>query len=646
MYVSSVVSGPLPWTLQLVGVPRLIGPAGPVRVERRTALLLAYLALEGARPRARMAALLWPDAPDKTARANLRQLVHRLRETTGDDLVSTAEPLAIAPGVIVDVDSPGRLLEGIDLDEPGELADWLARVRADVDQRRVASCHAAIGRLEETGDLSSAIAQAHRALAIDPLSETSYRHLMRLHYLAGDRAAAQAAYTRCRVALREALGVEPSTETVGLADEIARARRPSPRSAPAIPLAVQRPPVLAGREREWALMEEAWAAHKGIMIGGTPGIGKTRLMQEFLRAHARPLFLSGRPGDRAVPYGTHARTFRETVEAAGGADVLPPWVRRELARIIPQLGEAPGPLANEDEKLRFWNAKVEALRLAHAAGYDALGFDDLQYVDPASATAGEYVLSQLRNDPRTPVRTVHCYRAGELPDEVVAIVRELAHAGAILHLELAPLDDTAVRSLVQSLGLPDADAIAPELARYAGGVPLFVLETIKHLLETGGLDRAFPARLPPPGRAGEVLQARLARLSPAALELARTVAICGQRFDLDLGAAILGRGAAALVEPWSELEAAQIVRGSAFTHDLLAEAVLAGMPAAVRAHLHRAAAEAMAAAGVAPGAVAAQWLEAGDLPRAARSRTDQHAAARAAMLEHEIDRYIGTAVGS
>src|SRR5512144_2917762 len=48
--------------------------------------LLAYLAVEADRPHSRdeLIGLLWPDQPDATARANLRQALANLRQVIGD----------------------------------------------------------------------------------------------------------------------------------------------------------------------------------------------------------------------------------------------------------------------------------------------------------------------------------------------------------------------------------------------------------------------------------------------------------------------------------------------------------------------------------------------------------------------------------
>ena len=66
--------------LRLLAVPALVRPDGAlVALERKDAALLALLALDGATPRARAAALLWPDSESQKARNSLRQRLFRLR---------------------------------------------------------------------------------------------------------------------------------------------------------------------------------------------------------------------------------------------------------------------------------------------------------------------------------------------------------------------------------------------------------------------------------------------------------------------------------------------------------------------------------------------------------------------------------------
>ena len=647
------------WSLDVIGPPRLVGPAGPRRIDRRTAVLLTYLAIEGPQPRARLAGLLWPETREATARANLRQLVHRLREATGAELLAAANPLALTGALAVDVctlhelaragDHPrvaryeGELLDGIELDDAAEVADWLGLARAALVRVRRDAALADSARLEQAGSWAEAVGAAQRAVDLDATSEGAHRQLMRTLYLSGDRAAASGAYARCRVVLRDRLGVEPSAATTQLADAIARGRRgveAVARPTRHIPITVLRPPRLAGRAREWAAMEAAWAAGQSIMIGGAPGVGKSRLMSEFLATHApsSSIVCAGRPGDHRVPYGTHARTYREVIQAIG-RDALPAWVARELARLIPELGDAPGVLVSGEDRLRFWSAKIEVHRIAIRQGFDAFALDDLQFVDHASAEAGAYVLDQVRSDPSMPLRVIHGYRTGELPPVTMEVIRRAASAGALLHLELEPLSADAVTALLASLAIPGLEALEADIYRYAGGSPMFILETVKHLLETDQVTQGKPERVGMSGRAGAVLASRLERLSAPALELARLLAVLGTDFSLAQAGAVLEVSALELVPRWEELVAAQIVRGDAFAHDLLGEAVVAGMPAPVQRLLHARVATTLARHEGDAARIAAHWLDAGEPARAASSRRTAIAHARQSLLPHEAQRY-------
>jgi DNA-binding SARP family transcriptional activator len=77
-----------------------------------------------------------------------------------------------------------------------------------------------------------------RILRYDRAREQTYRQLMRLHVLAGDRSAALRQYDRCVAALQEELNVSPTPYTTALYEQI-RANQlegifsaPSPRSVP------------------------------------------------------------------------------------------------------------------------------------------------------------------------------------------------------------------------------------------------------------------------------------------------------------------------------------------------------------------------------------------------------------------------------
>src|SRR5512146_355200 len=93
----------------LFDAPSLRGGAR-APLERKAAALLALLALDGARPRADLAALLWPRASVAQARNSLRQRLFRLQRAAGSDLVVGGHELRLADGVTHDLaDAATRL---------------------------------------------------------------------------------------------------------------------------------------------------------------------------------------------------------------------------------------------------------------------------------------------------------------------------------------------------------------------------------------------------------------------------------------------------------------------------------------------------------------------------------------------------------
>lgn len=67
------------WRVQVLGHAQVTRDGEATAPERRTAAILAVLALEGPTPRSRLAGLLWPEVPEATARNNLAQALRRAR---------------------------------------------------------------------------------------------------------------------------------------------------------------------------------------------------------------------------------------------------------------------------------------------------------------------------------------------------------------------------------------------------------------------------------------------------------------------------------------------------------------------------------------------------------------------------------------
>ncbi len=230
------------------------GEALDPRPPQKTQLLFCYLLLHRDRrhPRDVLITTLWPDRDEQSARRCLSTTLWRLRRALHEDrqaitaLLISGDTIgfnrqyphwldvAIFEQTCLAVQQiPGRDLSPVqakglqsavdlyrgDLME-GHYDDWCL-----VERERLAGLHLqALGKLmsyhRHRGEVAQAITYGQRILAIDPLYEHVHRELMRLHYEAGNRAAALRQYDQCRALLAAELGIQPMPETTQLYQDI------------------------------------------------------------------------------------------------------------------------------------------------------------------------------------------------------------------------------------------------------------------------------------------------------------------------------------------------------------------------------------------------------------------------------------------
>lgn len=592
--------------MHLHGDPALVAPDGRrYPLEPRAAALFALAAVEPGIARQRVASTLWADSDPQKARQALRQQLLRLRKLAQRDLFAEEDGLRLAADVGSDLArrGAGPFLGSHDYSDMGELGCWVARRR---DERRAAAhmrLAQSLARAESEGELAQALEIAQRILASDTSSEEHHRNVIRLHYLRGDVSKAREAYEAlCRV-LDTEFGAQPSPETRQLERTLLRAAgAPSSHSpvAHVPPPSVLRPPRLIGRGAEWSRLESLWGTSAKAIVAGDSGMGKTRLISDFAATRGKVVATAARPGDALVAYSVLARLARSLVLFV--SDALGTGLRGELARLLPELGEA-DPIRDRAGIARLMRSIEALLQLALDRGLSGLVIDDLHYADAASVEA---LQGTVVAESRLPV-IVSC-RIVELSVASRALVDALLEAGAASQIELQPLNEQEVAALLESLELTgfDARGLAGPIARHTGGNPMFILETVKSmLLRKGGA--ASDARLPVAESVTAAIAHRLGKLSAGAVKIARCAAVAGQDFSADLATKVLGIRSLDLADAWAELDAAHVLRDGGFAHDLIYEAALASVPAAIARHLHGDIAAYLEASGVGMGRVASHW---------------------------------------
>lgn len=577
--------------IRLLDVPRWRAGAGSwTLLAPKDALLLAMLALDGPCERGIAAGLLWPAAGAVRAGANLRQRLYRWRVDGLAALDPTVEGLALHPRLRCDLTGrdpsaplDGTLLEGLGFEgRERELQQQLDRWRQLWSHRRPAVLLSRADAAAAAGRAGAAADACRALLALEPAQEAGWQRLVALQLDAGDQAGAEASCARGLQALAAA-GREPTAATRALLERVAAIAR---QGHAAWPAPLRRPWPTVGRDMEQGAMAAAWRQDRAFVLVGEAGAGKSSLLQALADADPGAVIERARPEDRGTPYATASRWLRRWLHRAGPPDA--PELRAELARLLPELGPAP---PAQGHPALLVDAACRWRTLALPAGLETCLLDDLQHADAASlallrplaAAGGRWGFATRPPAPRA-----------ELPAGTSTI-------------ELAPLDGAAVRSLLQSLALPglDAAALAPALARGCGGNPLFMLETLRERWVHGGL-RAGAAHPLAPG-VERLLAARLARLSPAALALARLAAIAGDDFDAPMAAAVHGHGPDAL----HELQASQVLVGHRLVHEPMQQALAASLSSDRRRQLHADVATVLQQRGCAPERIAFHLAAAG-----------------------------------
>jgi DNA-binding SARP family transcriptional activator len=600
----------------------------------RDAALLAWLALEGPTPRARLAELLWPGSEPDAARNTLRQRLFHLKKHCGE-LVSGGTALRLGEAVQHDLDAAAGVLGDLQFPDAPDLNRWLH----DQRERRVSTLRrdleAQARALENAGELAAALPVAQALLQLDALSEAAHRHVMRLHYLRGDRAAALLAFDHCELTLKDEVGTRPSGETLALLQTIEQAHPHTWLPGQAMPASALRPPQLIGRETELAELANAWAAGRLFIVAGQAGAGKSRLLDAMAERQPGALILRARPGDDKVPLATLDRLVHRLSERWPMLGAVPAFTRFKALMSAP--GEDRAPSVQSVVPML-----VDLLQAARQHRLDGVVLDDLQFADDASVDTWQELLDWPA---LTGLRFGFASRVeGELATTRIASLGKRSDAAMVA---LQPLVAAAIEPFVESLALPtvDARAVAAALVRRIGGNPLHLLETIRHALEKHG--HLSADKLEAPARVTELLEQRLVALPADGLLVVRIAAVAGNDFDPDLAAAVSRRDVLELADAWHALERQGLLDARGFMHDLIGEAAHRLLPQPIARVLHARVAAHLGQRGASAARLAHHWLCAGDEAAAAphlavaarqawrlgRSRETRDTYGRAAAIE-------------
>ena len=511
---------------------------------------------------------------------------------------------------------------------PGE---WAALRQAELTRLAGRARRVAAQLLLEAGDWATAADAATAALDQDPYDESALRLLLRAYAAGGQLAAALAAYARTRERLADELGTDPAPETVALHTAILRGERPAAGPAPAGTAATSAQathpggqPRIVGRDDELGYLDTIAGRARGgrteiVIVEGEAGIGKTTLLRSWAarRAAAGDMVLLAPCGplDRSMPLDALLTALAALLRRRG-PEAAATLLDADAAILAPLLdtAAAPGQLSQlsqltglADSMLGpavLYAALTRVLRRLTGPGTGA-GTGPLVAVIDDAHLAGPALADLLRFTARQ-----------DLSLAVVAAVRtgEGVPLPGTARIQLTALTRAAVEELV-------GPGRAARLYDRSRGHPLFLTELAQ---QTAAAE--LPASLV------ESVSARCDELGPAG-SLLRTAAVIGPELDVDLLAALSGRGVVDVLDDAARAAERQFLAEDdgvfRFRHELVREALAASASAGRAALLHRQAGRVLATRpGADPATVAGHARLGGDVALASAALCD--AADRAA----------------
>ena len=611
--------------IRLLGPPDIQREDGSVRINRRKSRAILYFtaAQTQAITRAQLLEMFWIDLPRPKALQTLRASLYGLRQAMGEDLQILADQIQLNPNVDVDVrrfqaglksvplDLPelasltalyqGEFMEGFTLPDSQAFEDWLLIEREHYRRLAIRGFSGLSKGYEAIGDFHNALIALDHALAFDSLQEDIHRERIRVLYQSGDRTGAIRHYDYLRKLLDEEMGVPPMKETRDLYDDLINDRltvRTQALTQPVHLVAPRQRPLefpgqlpFTGRQLELDLLRERLAPGRLLLIEGEPGVGKTRLAQEFLKISRLLVFAaSARELEHTIPYlpwrdglrGLPALSEWPQIQRSIQAGLLPVWWR-EIIRLVPGLAGQKGASSPDDQEpdaARMWEGVHQFLRLLAAERPVIIFLDDIHWADSASLGLLGYL---VRQEDIGNIGFLAATRTILPGSDEERLVQTLARNGRIEQIQLGRLGKAEIATIAQGLTPAFAYPFAEWLDRNSEGNPFILNELINHLehssiLNPGGqVDLSALSATPlVPRSVFLLIQSRLGRLSDQARRFLDAAVAAGRNFDLEIVARAAALSDEAAMDAAFELENAGLIRAGtgfqySFSHSLTME---------------------------------------------------------------------------
>jgi tRNA A-37 threonylcarbamoyl transferase component Bud32/tetratricopeptide (TPR) repeat protein len=518
----------------------------------------------------------------------------------------------------------GLTRAGMSLGTPAYMSPEQAMGEADVDARTdvyalgVLLYEMLAGELPFAGPTSHAIIAKHLMTpvpsvrgareTVPPVLDAAIARAMAKDPAARFQSAAELG-AELAAALVTAPAVEPRPDYSQVAEPVTRTQEP-----------------LVGRRKELGeLLARLDAMEQGkgglVLVGGEPGVGKTRLVEAvLLEARRRGHFCAVghcyemEGGPPYLPFVEHLEYTSRVVPPGRFRAVLGD-AAAEIARVMPGLRQLfpdiPPPLdLPPDQQRHFLFGRYrEYMERSTANVPVVLLFDDLHWADESTLLLLEHLAP---HHARRPILALGTYRDTDLDvgRPFAKSLERLTRQRLAERVVLRRMPEHDVAALLESLGAPEPPpALVQAIYRETEGNPFFVEEVFRHLRDEGRLLAADGRWLPDiridelavPEGVRLVVGRRLERVGDACRAVLTAAAVVGPRFDLRVLESLGEADGEAILDALEQAEAAGLVLAQpvgretrwAFAHELIRQTLLGTLSMPRRQRRHRQTADAI-----------------------------------------------------
>ncbi|MEP6781489.1 MAG: diguanylate cyclase, partial [Gemmatimonadaceae bacterium] len=297
-----------------------------------------------------------------------------------------------------------------------------------------------------------------------------------------------------------------------------------------------------GRDNERLRLRELFAgAATGsphvVVLTGEAGIGKSTLLKQLgpdvgIRSGAM-LMAQCIEANVGLPYGPWA----DIVLSAHRAGLVPPQTWRELSRIVPELNGGNSPVVAGGSQRALLEELEEFLQVATSVRPIMIVLDDMQWADPSSWDALEFMLARLNEQRMLVCVTI---RPEDMTDVAESRLRRLSRSERCSEVTIGRLSrDEIAQWLRRTLaGQMPSEALLEHIVRQSEGNAFFAVQTVRALVDdrhltctAEGWQFSDRETLSLPRAIEDLIARRVERLGRGRREILAMAAVLGREFD-------------------------------------------------------------------------------------------------------------------